>query len=484
MAIEFKSLGRTTPPQDQDDEERNMFLGDKQSEAAARGSSMSASNERPADIAAAPIVETSENLSQILKEHGQQVTSLLDAEARFGAGERVFVFHDMDGEPKEIVNISELAGYTPEQILTLSLTYGAVAELLESVVDQAAKTQAALPPVDAKTIASENALSSLMKLAKGKISAAEVSLPKVSPPTKTSFQPLAASSLAEQEDELFGVVSSGLGKERKGAAGASPFTPNQAGGAPTAGMDTLSPTAVTVGEIVGRGVANVVATPFLAMSSAVRHLTQRFGSKPGLSPIPPMPTSAAGSLTASRGMPLPIANTLESITQWKRDRIEKAGREVEAAAAALMGTEDFVVWEDGLRQAAAARNMSTHDVVRRMHEDEDFKDLKSGMDDLWKRHPAKVAAFRGASVDFENNLRNVIKEYVNSDRATQDRVSTAMKSVEEKTANLPGFGEAQGEYLRTLAERVREIAKIIAEFVQNIVSKISGKAPATSELSV
>jgi len=489
MPFEFKSLGRPADKPGDDNEERKLFVADMAAEAAARGSAMSAPGARPAEPAASSgaavqTETTPEDLSEILKKYGQTVDSVLEAEKRLADGHRVFVLHEMDGEPKEVTSTTEFQGFTSDRILTLPLNYGPVAEVLDSANPQSVVAEAKPVPVAAKAAQEDPGFSSLLKLAAGKIAATDVVLPKAATPKTSTFQRLDPSaSMARDEDDLFAAVSSGLRADRKGAPGAVPTTPGQPGVAPVAGAKPISPTAVTVGEIVGRGVANVVATPFLAMSSAARHLTQRFGSKPLLSPIPPIASSAAGSLTASRGMALPMVSSLETITQWKCDRIEKVGREVESIAAVLMGTEEFVVWEDSLRRAAASRNMSTHDVVSRMHEDPDFSAVKSGMDALWKSHPDKVAAFRGASLDFENNLRNVVKEYGNSDRSTQERISTAMKSVEEKTLNLPGFGENQGEYLRTLAERIREIARAIAEFVQSIVSKVSGKVPATSELS-
>ena len=236
-----------------------------------------------------------------------------------------------------------------------------------------------------------------------------------------------------------------------------------------------------LGELAGQAIAGVVATPFIALSSAARHLAKRFNSTGA---TPPAPAHAASSLAASKGaLPLPMANTLETITDWKCERIEKAGEAVVKAADKLMGTEEFVTWENDVREIAVGNGVTPFDVVRQMHTAPELAPLKEKMDQLWERHPEKVKAYRSACDDFERNIRNVVKEFPNSDQDVKVRVTNAMKQIEEKTLALPGFGDKAGEYARGLAERVRELAKMIAEFVTNLMHRLGGKTR-TSDLSM
>lgn len=54
-----------------------------------------------------------------LEEVGEPVESIMDAERRMAAGDRIFAAHEMDEEPFEIFNVSDLAGYTYDQILAV-----------------------------------------------------------------------------------------------------------------------------------------------------------------------------------------------------------------------------------------------------------------------------------------------------------------------------------------------------------------------------
>jgi predicted RNA methylase len=54
-----------------------------------------------------------------LRVRGERVGSILEAEKRHSDGDLVFVFHELDEEPHQIVNVGELAGYTSEQVLVL-----------------------------------------------------------------------------------------------------------------------------------------------------------------------------------------------------------------------------------------------------------------------------------------------------------------------------------------------------------------------------
>lgn len=58
------------------------------------------------------------NVPKDLKERGEEVVNMIDAKRRFDAGERIFAFHDMEGEPtSEIKNVGELDKYTHDQLL-------------------------------------------------------------------------------------------------------------------------------------------------------------------------------------------------------------------------------------------------------------------------------------------------------------------------------------------------------------------------------
>lgn len=232
----------------------------------------------------------------------------------------------------------------------------------------------------------------------------------------------------------------------------------------------------SMGAATGRLLADVVASPFMALSSASRHLQQKF---PGKSAVPNGPRTTAGSLSASMGagLPMAVANTLENITDWKCERIEKAAREVHVTADALLGTEEFVMWVERVHAVATAKGVSPEEIVGRMHlkDDAELAPLKEGMDTLWKHHPDKIDAYRTACDVFEKNLGNVKKEFANSDERTKDRVTTAMTDAAEKTKHLPGYGEQDGEYIKTLAERIRLIAQQMAAFVQALLSRITGK---------
>ena len=54
-----------------------------------------------------------------LEEVGEPVESIMDAERRMAAGDRIFVAHEMDEEPFEIHNVGDLKGYTYDQMLAV-----------------------------------------------------------------------------------------------------------------------------------------------------------------------------------------------------------------------------------------------------------------------------------------------------------------------------------------------------------------------------
>lgn len=332
--------------------------------------------------------------------------------------------------------------------------------------------------------AEEGALDALMKLAAGKVSDEAVSLGDEvanAAPAASAFQALGSQlKLDEEAEQAFDDLVSTLRESpvvpdaaRETATAIPQQRPGTAQMAP-AGVPQVSvpaSTAATVGELAGRAIAGAVATPFVALSSAARHLANRFHA----STVPAAPGGPAQSMAASRGIPLPMANTLETITDWKCERIERAGEAVEKAATELMGTAEFVTWDEDVRRVAAERGVAPSEVVSRMHSEPELADLKSKMDGLWAAHPDKVKAYRGACDDFERNIRNVVKEFPNSEDRIKSRVTAAMKDAEEKTETLPGFGDNMGEYMKSLAERVRELAKAIAEFMQSLVRKLGGR---------
>lgn len=333
-------------------------------------------------------------------------------------------------------------------------------------------------------VAEEDALDALMKLAAGKITDDAVTLGDKAANTTSSasaFQSLGSQLKLDEETELAlddlvstlqespvlpnAVPETAAAISRQNPAAAQTML----GGGSQMGAPASA--AATVGELAGRAIADVVATPFVVLSSAARHLANRFqaGAAPSLTGGP------AQSMAASRGISLPMANTLETITDWKCERIERTGDAVEKAAAELMGTAEFVTWDEEVRRVAAERGVAHSEIVTRMHTAPELADLKSKMDGLWAAHPEKVHAYRGACDDFERNIRNVVKEFPNSEDRIKSRVTAAMENVEKKTEALPGFGDNMGEYMKSLAERVRELAKAITEFMQSLVRKLGGR---------
>ena len=55
-----------------------------------------------------------------LRSRGISPTCIDDAIGALGDGARVFVAHDMDGEPMEIMGVDALAGYTADQCIILA----------------------------------------------------------------------------------------------------------------------------------------------------------------------------------------------------------------------------------------------------------------------------------------------------------------------------------------------------------------------------
>ena len=55
----------------------------------------------------------------LLRKHGRPAESDLDAMRKLSNGHRVFVAHEQDEAPREIKSVSEMHGYTPDQIYTV-----------------------------------------------------------------------------------------------------------------------------------------------------------------------------------------------------------------------------------------------------------------------------------------------------------------------------------------------------------------------------
>lgn len=242
--------------------------------------------------------------------------------------------------------------------------------------------------------------------------------------------------------------------------------------------------AASVGEIAGRAAAAAIASPFLMLSSAARHLKSMSKSASLERGRLAGPASADESLLAgmSAAAALPILNSSKFITDWKRDRIESAKNTVLQTAEALRATEEFVVWDDQLRRVAEAKGVNPEQIVQQLATDPDYAELKTGMDAVWERHPELVTSYQNASDAFANHIRNVVKDFPNSADNTKQRVSEAMRSVVDETSNLPGFGSDLGEYQRTLAERIREQIAAIAQLLRRLMAKLGGQS-ADSELT-
>jgi len=63
--------------------------------------------------------ESAESDMPDLEEVGEPVESIMDAERRMAAGDRIFAAHEMDEEPFEIHNVGDLKGYTYDQLLAV-----------------------------------------------------------------------------------------------------------------------------------------------------------------------------------------------------------------------------------------------------------------------------------------------------------------------------------------------------------------------------
>lgn len=248
------------------------------------------------------------------------------------------------------------------------------------------------------------------------------------------------------------------------------------------GVVGVPKTAVTVGELAGRAVAGAVMTPFLALSSARRHLKSSVPKNAKLpQTLQPGPASVNESVLAGAGVtsPAQVLNTGKFITTWKCERIEASAKSLAEAADALREVDEFPVWEEKVSKLAEARNQSVEQVIHAMHIDPDLAELKNGMDKIWEQNPSLVGNYQDACEVFSNHMRNVVKEFPNSDDKIKARVSAAARQAQVDTKDLPGFGDNIGEYQRSVAERVREIVAQMMALVESLMAKLGGKSAGT-----
>jgi hypothetical protein len=73
--------------------------------------------------------------SELLRHHGETISSALDAQQRWNDGQRIFAFHDQDGEPHLVRSYEELNSYAPDQLLGLPALQVSTTELSEEPTD-------------------------------------------------------------------------------------------------------------------------------------------------------------------------------------------------------------------------------------------------------------------------------------------------------------------------------------------------------------
>lgn len=480
MAFNFKSLSQVGSLEVQAGEERLQSEMERVSEEANRGMPMKSEN--------AGAQETSENTQSVETvapgdEAGgekpgadQKNAEVVEPSADSAPNTQGATAAQKGDEPeaKQETAVEEAQAGAPE-------AEAVVAQTGESTGEQVAPAPA-------------SDFDSLLRFAQGRVGAEQVDIKTAEKPVQrlSAFASLQRTKVeepvSEDERELIerlgaDIVPDAVANNVTGQARALPQVPT---GAPGIAVPAMPSGAATLGDALGRAAAGAVATPFIALSSAGRHLKQRFKiGSPSADALPPSPVSAAHSMQASTLRPdAAILSSMERITGWKCDRIERAAHDIEKSALDLMSTDEFVVWDDAVRKAATERGLAPEQVVADMHESKEYEPFKTAMDGIWSLHPEKVAAYRAACADFERHIQGVVKEFANSDDGIKTRVSNAMKQVETGTKMLPGFGENVGEYQKTMAERIRQLVESITQFVEKIVTKLTGKSPSNNEYSM
>lgn len=102
------------------DQEATVDLRAGPSEAEAQAQAAAdTGGDQDAEVAASGLKAVSITDQLELRTRGESVASVMDAERRFSNGERLFVMHEMGEEPAEAPGISDIHGYTADQIMAL-----------------------------------------------------------------------------------------------------------------------------------------------------------------------------------------------------------------------------------------------------------------------------------------------------------------------------------------------------------------------------
>lgn len=59
------------------------------------------------------------SIRALLKQHGEEILSQIDAERRLSNGDRIFAFHEQGGTPVEITSVDGLKSYAPDLLMAL-----------------------------------------------------------------------------------------------------------------------------------------------------------------------------------------------------------------------------------------------------------------------------------------------------------------------------------------------------------------------------
>jgi len=411
----------------------------------------------------------------------------------------------LDGEKEDSLTVAAAADHVvteepPAAEKTAELVGDAIPENGKS---SPPKGESAATVDVAKTAVGRKSFSDLLKMSAGSLKPDEVKLDQVSAKELTFFSSVQNPLQDDDVDSLADVVKRGVESKslasppnQKNAESATAelsaqsdenaTLPKRDEKSAVAAMPSQTGGAMTqsnLGVALGNLAVDVIASPFVALSTVGKHIAQKIQAIPS---VPPGPGATNRSLrvSADNNHDLAAVNSLGSITHWKCERIEKSAVAVRDAATALRQAEDYVVWEDRVRQTAEQKGCSVEDVVSSLQSEQEYADLKAGMDGCWERNAQKVADYRKAADEFMRHITSVVREYPNSETEIKERVDAAMKEVRKDTEIMPGFGEDVGEYQRTLADRVREVAKQIAEFVRSLLERIVGKKDAASDLAM
>jgi hypothetical protein len=436
MPMKFQSLASST---EDSDEQRRLALSDDAIETAARGKPMRAERKKasPATEVQTPVGEAVEGESSVaapdnVTEDDPEATWVAE-----GGAVRPEEGDEVAGAKSGIADLANLAALAAGKVKKEDVK-------LESPQMAAANSILRGPRRDEAQSAAD--LDSLIRAAPGPRAAARGS----------SNESSTASAAASEQ-------ASPAAKPAIAATGAV----------------AVPQAAQTVGDVIGQGIAGVMALPFLAATSARRHLQQKFGATASLAP----PESRSAGLAS--GLPLAAYGTLERINSRKVETIEKSLKTLLSAAEAVRGIDGFPVWEDSVQKEANKRNVSPAQIVETMRSDVELAPLREQMTALWRENLATIENYRREADAFEKHIKDVKDKYTNSDEQTRERLLDAMKEVELKTGDLPGFDRQEGEYTATLAERIRGMIRAMVALVQAVMSRLTGgqKTESSPEIS-